>query len=99
MVPVAEEVLKARNVLIQGVSTLIKFYPIVACKFCPEIFIGEKVYLIRTCRGYRRRAKSRVHEWVTSGMNDILVPVETFHLHDMFQVGRWCCRDHPHRRC
>lgn len=32
MVPVAMEVLKARNVLIQGVSTLIKSFPIMACK-------------------------------------------------------------------
>lgn len=32
MVPVAVEVLKARNVLIQGVSTLLKSFPVVACK-------------------------------------------------------------------
>lgn len=54
-------------------------------RFCPEIFIGEQGHLIQTCWGYKRRAKNRVHEWVGGGLNDILVPVQTFHLHNMFQ--------------
>ncbi|KAK4253187.1 hypothetical protein QN277_010782 [Acacia crassicarpa] len=85
MVPVAVEVLKARNVLIQGVSTLLKSFPVMACKFCPEIYIGEKGHLIRTCHGYKRRAKNRYHEWVAGGLDDILVPVEAYHLYNMFQ--------------
>ncbi|XP_054818956.1 APO protein 4, mitochondrial-like [Prosopis cineraria] len=85
MVLVALEVLKARNVLIQGVSTLLKSFPVMACKFCPELFIGEKGHLIRTCHGYKHRAKNRCHEWVAGGLNDILVPVETYHLNNMFQ--------------
>lgn len=32
MVPVAQEVLKARTLLIQGVSTLLRFFPVAACK-------------------------------------------------------------------
>lgn len=85
MVPVAKAVLKARALLIQGISTLIKFIPVQACKFCPEVCIGEKGHLIQTCHGYRRQAKNRVHEWVSGGLNDIIVPVETFHLQRMFQ--------------
>ncbi|KAJ7948171.1 APO protein mitochondrial-like [Quillaja saponaria] len=85
MVPVAQEVLKTRNFLIQGVSTLLKFYPVMACKFCSEVFIGEKGHLIRTCCGYMLHGKNQVHEWVPGGLNDILVPVETFHLPHMFQ--------------
>ncbi|KAK1568615.1 hypothetical protein Q3G72_026750 [Acer saccharum] len=85
MVPLAEQVLQTRNLLIQGVSTLIKVFPVHACKFCPEVFIGEEGHLIQTCCGYRRRSKNRVHEWVSGGLNDILTPVETFHLHHMFQ--------------
>ncbi|KAI4322536.1 hypothetical protein L6164_022220 [Bauhinia variegata] len=84
MIPVAEEVLRARNVLIQGVSTLLQSFPVLTCKFCPEVFVGEKGHLIRTCYGYKRRAKNQVHEWVRGGLNDILVPVETFHLSNMF---------------
>ncbi|KAJ1418128.1 APO domain [Sesbania bispinosa] len=95
MIPVANEVLLARNALIHGVSTLLNHFPLMACKqllqhwhyikFCPEIHIGEQGHLIQTCWGYKRRAKSRVHEWVKGGLNDILVPVETFHLTNMFQ--------------
>ncbi|KAK8569117.1 hypothetical protein V6N13_106989 [Hibiscus sabdariffa] len=85
MSPVAEEVLKARELLFQGVFTLLKLFPIVACKFCPEVYIGEKGHLTQTCQGYKRIGKNRVHEWVHGGLNDILVPVEAFHLHNMFQ--------------
>lgn len=85
MVPVAQEVLKARMLLIQGVYTLMKVIPVVACRFCPEVYIGEKGHLIRTCWGYRRGAKNRVHEWITGSLDDILVPVQTFRLNNMFQ--------------
>lgn len=56
-----------------------------ACRYCPEVYIGEEGHAIRTCGGYRHLAKNQVHKWVKGGLNDILVPVETFHLHSMFQ--------------
>lgn len=55
------------------------------CRCCPEIYIGEKGHLIQTCYGYKRRGKNRVHEWIAGGLNDVIVPVETFHLDNMFQ--------------
>ncbi|GLT67242.1 hypothetical protein SLA2020_395630 [Shorea laevis] len=85
MIPVAQEVLNARAILYQGISTLLKIFPISACKFCPEVHIGEKGHLIKTCWGYRRRTKNHVHEWISGGLNDILVPVETYHLENKFQ--------------
>lgn len=85
MIPVAMDVLKARALLIQGVSTLLKFFPVMACKCCPEVYIAERGHLIQTCHGYKRRAKNRIHEWFRGSLNDILVPVETFHLQKMFQ--------------
>ncbi|KAK6255802.1 APO domain - like 3 [Theobroma cacao] len=121
MIPVAQEVLMARALLFQGVSILLKLFPVLACnvvpssegaitetlvphdllrvkschvcrkevfytnRFCPEVYIGEKGHLIKTCCGYKRIGKNRVHEWVNGGLNDILVPVEAFHLHNMFQ--------------
>ncbi|KAK6266641.1 hypothetical protein QUC31_017478 [Theobroma cacao] len=85
MIPVAQEVLMARALLFQGVSILLKLFPVLACKFCPEVYSGEKGHLIKTCCGYKRIGKNRVHEWVNGGLNDILVPVEAFHLHNMFQ--------------
>ncbi|KAM7493951.1 hypothetical protein LguiB_028560 [Lonicera macranthoides] len=85
MVPVAEDVLKARTLLIQGVSTLLQVYSVWACKHCPEVYIGEKGHLIRNCGGYKHRAKNQIHDWIKGTLNDIIVPVETFHLHKMFQ--------------
>ncbi|KAK2986111.1 hypothetical protein RJ640_024610 [Escallonia rubra] len=85
MVQVAFDVLKARTFLIRGVSTLLQILPIWACRYCPELHIGEKGHLIRTCGGYRHGAKIQVHEWIKGSLNDILVPVETFHIRNMFQ--------------
>ncbi|XP_050160601.1 APO protein 4, mitochondrial [Malus sylvestris] len=85
MVPVAQEVLDSRRLVLQGVSTLLKMVPVLACKFCPEVYIGEKGHLIQTCCGFKRRGKNRVHEWIVGGLKDVLVPVETFHLKHMFQ--------------
>ncbi|KAH0680536.1 hypothetical protein KY284_021621 [Solanum tuberosum] len=53
--------------------------------YCPEVYIGENGHLIQTCHGYRRRAKNQAHEWIRGSLNDILVPVEAFHLRTMFQ--------------
>ncbi|KAI3460306.1 hypothetical protein Pfo_016969 [Paulownia fortunei] len=85
MLPVAREVLHARNTLYDGVSTLIQHIPIWACKYCPEVYIGEGGHLIQTCHGYRHHAKNKVHNWVKGSLNDVIVPVETFHLQKMFQ--------------
>ncbi|KAM1818561.1 hypothetical protein ACFX11_000344 [Malus domestica] len=85
MVPVAEEVLDSRRLVMQGVSTLLKMIPVLACKFCPEVYIGEKGHLIQTCCGFKHRGKNRVHEWIVGGLKDVLVPVEAFHLKHMFQ--------------
>nr|XP_043611440.1 APO protein 4, mitochondrial [Erigeron canadensis] len=85
MVPVAYDVLKLRTRLLQDVSTLLQVIPIWSCKFCPEVYIGEKGHAIKTCHGYKRHAKNKLHEWVVGGINDIIVPVDTFHLKNMFQ--------------
>ncbi|PON34453.1 APO domain containing protein [Trema orientale] len=85
MIPVARDVLKSRNLLIHGVSTLLNVFPIVSCKFCSEVYIGEEGHLIQTCCGFKRHGKKLVHEWTVGGLNDILVLVEAFHLQHMFQ--------------
>ncbi|KAK3014823.1 hypothetical protein RJ639_008299, partial [Escallonia herrerae] len=101
MVPVANEVLMARTFLIRGVSTLFEIFPVWACKYslrlspfsllrlnlrhCPEVYIGEKGHLIRSCGGFRHHARNQPHEWIKGSLKDILVPVEAFHLGSMFQ--------------
>ncbi|CAL1383718.1 unnamed protein product [Linum trigynum] len=83
IVPVAKEVIEARTRVIRGVSLLMKVVPVVSCKFCPEVFVGKEGHLIETCKGYKRIGKKRVHEWIPGSLNDILVPVESYHLPDM----------------
>lgn len=83
--PVAHEVLRARTILYHGVSTLIQRIPVWACQYCPEVYIGENGHLIRTCGGSRHQAKNQIHKWVKGSAEHILVPVETFHLQNMFQ--------------
>ncbi|XP_031504983.1 APO protein 4, mitochondrial [Nymphaea colorata] len=85
MVPVAADVLKSRLLLIEGVSSLLHFVPIKSCRFCPEVSISQSGHLIKSCQGYRRSAKDQLHQWIDGQASDILIPVETFHLHNMFQ--------------
>ncbi|KFK39492.1 hypothetical protein AALP_AA3G251000 [Arabis alpina] len=85
IVSVAEEILKARHNLITNVTALLKVFPVLTCKFCSEVFVGKEGHLIQTCRSYIRRGNNRLHEWVPGSVNDILVPVESFHLDHMSQ--------------
>ncbi|EPS60487.1 hypothetical protein M569_14314, partial [Genlisea aurea] len=86
LIPVADEVLRAREILHCGVSALITRIPIWACKFCPEVYIGESGHLIQTCRGYRHHAKNKRHQWIEAQPHNVLLPVETFHLDKSFQT-------------
>lgn len=41
--------------------------------------------MLQTCRSYIRRGNNRLHEWVPGSINDVLVPVESYHLHNISQ--------------
>ncbi|KAM0958774.1 hypothetical protein ACFX15_023438 [Malus domestica] len=69
MIPVAQEVMECRRLVMQGVSTLLKMVPVLACK----LLVGSNVVA---------RIK---FEWIVGGLKDVLVPVEAFHLKHMFQ--------------
>ncbi|XP_074374743.1 APO protein 4, mitochondrial-like [Apium graveolens] len=86
LIPVAEEVLKARAHLIKGVSTLLQTVPVWSCMHCQEVHIGEQGHLIKTCCGFRRRAMGSRHEWVRAdGLNDIIVPVKASQIQNTFK--------------
>ncbi|KAG9160184.1 hypothetical protein Leryth_023210 [Lithospermum erythrorhizon] len=85
IVPVAQQVLKARSVLYRGISLLLQHIPISTCRCCSEVYVGENGHLIRTCGGYRRGVKNRPHKWIKGSLKDILIPVETFQLQNKTQ--------------
>lgn len=85
MIPVAEEVVKAREIVTKGVSTLLQVVPIHSCKFCPEVHIGAVGHEMQSCHGFKRMIKNQPHKWGPGCLNDILIPVESFHLENTFQ--------------
>ncbi|ESQ48065.1 hypothetical protein EUTSA_v10021082mg [Eutrema salsugineum] len=85
IIPVAQDILEARRNLLANVNVLLKVFPVLTCKFCSEVFVGKEGHLIQTCRSYIRRGNTKLHEWVPGSINDILVPVESFHLRNMHQ--------------
>ncbi|XP_020276816.1 APO protein 4, mitochondrial-like [Asparagus officinalis] len=85
MTPVANDVLESQKLLIQGVSTLLKVIPAKSCKYCPEVYIGSRGHQIKSCHGFKRIKKDQEHRWIDATVNDILSPVEAFHLQTMFQ--------------
>jgi len=42
MIPVAYNVLEARKLLIQGVSTLLRTIPVMSCKYVPTLLFDGK---------------------------------------------------------
>uniref|UniRef100_A0A0D9W9V8 APO domain-containing protein n=1 Tax=Leersia perrieri TaxID=77586 RepID=A0A0D9W9V8_9ORYZ len=85
MIPVAEEVVKAREIVTKGVSALMQVVPVHSCKFCPEVHIGAVGHEMKSCHGFKRMIKDRRHKWGPGCLKDILVPVESFHLDNTFQ--------------
>ncbi|WOL07789.1 APO protein 4, mitochondrial [Canna indica] len=85
MIPVAQDVLKSREILVLGISTLLKHIPVKSCKFCPEVYVGETGHQMKTCFGFKRMIKDQPHRWEKGKLNDILVPVDCYHLQYMHQ--------------
>uniref|UniRef100_A0ACD5UUW9 Uncharacterized protein n=1 Tax=Avena sativa TaxID=4498 RepID=A0ACD5UUW9_AVESA len=85
MIPVAQEVVRAREILTQGVLMLLGAVPVHSCKFCPEVHVGAMAHQMKTCHGFKRMIKDRPHKWGPGGLNNILVPVEAFHLENTCQ--------------
>lgn len=85
MIPVAYDVLEARRLTIEGVSALLKVLPAKACKYCPEVYISNRGHHIKSCHGFKRIKKDQGHKWVNATVNDIIPPVEAFHLQTLFQ--------------
>ncbi|KAJ4951894.1 hypothetical protein NE237_028726 [Protea cynaroides] len=82
LIPVAYEVLNARITLINNLKKLLKVVPVQACKWCNEIHVGSEGHSFRSCKGSRTEVRRGLHEWTNSTVQDVLLPVEAYHLFD-----------------
>ncbi|RVW96215.1 APO protein 2, chloroplastic [Vitis vinifera] len=86
LIPVAYDVMNARTTLINNLKKLLKVLPVHACKWCNEIHVGHVGHPFKSCRGPQTSIRKGDHEWTNAFIEDILVPVDAFHLFD--RLGR-----------
>lgn len=84
LIPIAYEVLESWKVLIKGLSQLLTVVPVHGCSNCPEIYVGAVGHRIQDCRGPGNVNRRSHHLWVRGSIDDILVPIESYHLFDPF---------------
>ncbi|KAM7472922.1 hypothetical protein LguiA_011105 [Lonicera macranthoides] len=82
LIPLAYSVLNARITLINNLRKLLKVVPVKACKWCNEIHVGPVGHPFKSCRGPSSSIRKGNHEWTNAVVEDILVPVEAYHLFD-----------------
>lgn len=82
LIPLAYEVYNARISLINNVKTLMKVVPVRACTGCNEIHVGPVGHPFKSCRGQRAGQRKGLHEWTEATVDDIILPVESYHLYD-----------------
>ncbi|CAN1223586.1 APO protein 2, chloroplastic, partial [Linum grandiflorum] len=51
-------------------------------RWCDEIHVGPEGHPFRTCKGKYTSVRKGVHEWTNAVVEDIIVPIETYHLDD-----------------
>nr|CAD1839314.1 unnamed protein product [Ananas comosus var. bracteatus] len=84
LIPVAYEVLEHWKVLIRGLSQLLHVVTVYGCSKCPEIHVGPIGHNIQDCSGTGSERRRSHHSWVKGSINDVLVPIESYHLFDPF---------------
>ncbi|CAK7336831.1 unnamed protein product [Dovyalis caffra] len=86
LVPVAHQVYKAREVLISGISKLVKVIPVQKCRFCHELHIGHAGHEIQTCTAPGSGMRSSTHVWRKGRVHDVVFFPKSYHLYD--RVGK-----------
>lgn len=52
------------------------------CSCCNEIHVGPFGHPFRSCRGQNANIRKGLHAWTTASVDDIILPVEAYHLYD-----------------
>ncbi|XVE53115.1 hypothetical protein DITRI_Ditri02bG0178500 [Diplodiscus trichospermus] len=84
LIPVAYEVLDAWKVLIKGLAQLLHVIPVYGCSECSEVHVAYTGHAIQDCKGPSSSKRRGLHSWVRGSINDILIPIESYHLYDPF---------------
>ncbi|KAI5678174.1 hypothetical protein M9H77_09124 [Catharanthus roseus] len=84
LVPLAYEVLDAWKILIGGVAQLLHVVPVYACSECSEVHVAQSGHEIKDCEGPNNGTRNSFHSWVKGSINDILLPIESYHMYDPF---------------
>uniref|UniRef100_A0A2P2K9Q8 Uncharacterized protein MANES_09G102900 n=1 Tax=Rhizophora mucronata TaxID=61149 RepID=A0A2P2K9Q8_RHIMU len=82
LVPLAYEVYNARITLINNLKKLLKVVHVHACGWCNEIHVGPEGHPFKSCRGKYAAVRKGLHLWTNASVEDVLVPIETYHLYD-----------------
>ncbi|KAH8481852.1 hypothetical protein H0E87_029364 [Populus deltoides] len=82
LLPLAYDVFNARITLINNLRKLLKVVPVHACGWCDEIHVGLEGHPFKSCKGKRATLRNGLHQWTNAAIEDVLVPVEAYHLYD-----------------
>lgn len=84
LVPTAHQLLHNWKALIKGVAQLLHVVPVHACRDCSRVHVAESGHEIQDCRGSTSFERRGRHAWVKGSIDDVLVPVESYHMYDPF---------------
>ncbi|KAL8099917.1 hypothetical protein AgCh_032250 [Apium graveolens] len=85
LVPVAREVLAARDVLLDCAAKVVTHTPVYFCSVCGEVHVGDPPHKIKTCNVVGSQM-TKEHVWEKGGLKNVLPVVESYHLYD--RIGR-----------
>ncbi|XP_073015167.1 APO protein 3, mitochondrial-like isoform X1 [Primulina eburnea] len=85
LIPVAHDVLAARNQLLFYTSRVAHSISIYFCSVCGDVHVGDPPHKIRTCNVSGSQT-NKEHVWERGGVEHVLPVVESFHLYD--RLGR-----------
>ncbi|CAJ1975502.1 unnamed protein product [Sphenostylis stenocarpa] len=82
LIPTAYNVYNARITLINNLKKLLKVVPVHACGWCSEIHVGPVGHPFKSCKGAQANVRKGLHGWTNAYVEDILIPIEAYHLFD-----------------
>ncbi|KAJ6296148.1 hypothetical protein OIU78_024061 [Salix suchowensis] len=59
-----------------------EWFPVYACGWCDEIHVGPEGHPFKSCKGKHAAQRNGLHQWTNATIEDVLVPVEAYHLYD-----------------